>query len=313
MAHDSQSHASGRVRNILVGTDFSAAAERARDFALALAGADTTLTLVHAHLLPLPDWPDPPYVPDWMPAEPSVREETLERLRLFGAPARAAGIPVTTVIEEGFPADVILAQADALRPDLIAMGTHGRRSFERWLVGSAAERVLRLAPAPVLTVSAQGLGAPPRIREVLCPVGPAAGIETLAFASALAARCGSGLTVLRVVEDVVGRTRGDWLEKRARERLLEAAAATRESVHAEALVRAGRPSREILRAASERAVDVVVMGVHDRLPAERGFFGSCADQVVREAKCAVITVRPRVVRESAERQTRPLRETVASR
>ena len=143
------------VRKILVGTDFSEASVRARDYALNLAAPGATMTFVHAHLLPLPEWPEPPYVPDWMPAEPSVREQTLERLRLFAAPARAVGLSVEVVLEEGLPADVILARAETLKPDLIALGTHGRRGFERWVMGSTAERVVRLANVPVLSVPIQ--------------------------------------------------------------------------------------------------------------------------------------------------------------
>jgi nucleotide-binding universal stress UspA family protein len=266
-----------------------------------LAAPGATLTLIHAHLLPFPTWPEPEYVPDWMPAEPSMREEALERLRLFGVPARAAGLSVKTVLQEGLPADVILAQAATLRPDLIAMGIHGRRSFERWVMGSIAERVIRLAPAPVLSISAQGLGPPARIREVLCPLSLESGdSETLAFASRLAARSGSALTAMHVLDGTFGQAPGQWLETSARERLLEAVVAAGKGVRAEALVRAGRPSREILRAAAERAVDVIVMGIHDRLSADRGFCGSNADQVVRDAGCAVITIRAAVEKGSHE-------------
>src|SRR5262245_29963647 len=141
------------MNRILVATDFSAASARARDYAVALAEPGASLTVVHAHPLPLPDRPEAANVPTWMPAEPSVREAMLRRLAAFAGPARAAGLFVDTVLEEGFPADVILAQSARAQPDLIAMGTHGRSGFERWTMGSVAERVARLACSPVLTVS----------------------------------------------------------------------------------------------------------------------------------------------------------------
>jgi nucleotide-binding universal stress UspA family protein len=275
------------VRKVLVATDFSDASARALDYAIALADPGAAVTLVYVHLLPVPTWaePDAPG-PTWMPAEPHMREETLERLRAFGAPALAASLPVKTILLEGLPADVILAQATALRPDLIAMGTHGRRGFDRWLMGSTAERVVRLSKAPVLVASAQPLVQPLRIREVLCPLGFAAGSETLAFASALASHCRSALTVVHVLDS----SAGPWLERRARERLLASAGAGPANLQTEVLVRTGHPSREILRAAEERGADILVLGVHDRLPGGGCVLGSTADQVLREATCAVITV-----------------------
>lgn len=290
MPQESQAETTHGVRKILVATDFSAASARARDYAIALAAPRASLTLLHAHFLPLPDWPEPTYVPDWISAEPSVREEALERLRLFGAPARAAGLLVKTVLQEGLPTDVILAQAATLHPDLIAMGSKGRRGFERWAMGSTAERVLRLAPAPVLTVSAQASGSLARIREVLCPLGLESGSETLAVAREVAVRCGSVLTLMHVLESALGQAPGDRAERWARQRLSEAVAAAGDRVHAEAVIRAGHPSREILQVARERAVDVIVMGAHHRLSKDRDCFGSTAGEVVREAGCAVIAV-----------------------
>jgi nucleotide-binding universal stress UspA family protein len=293
------------LRKIVVATDFSGASERARDCAVSLAAPGATLTLVHAHLLPLPDWPEPAYVPDWMPAEPSLREEILERLRLFAAPARAAGLRVETALQEGLAADVILAESARIRPDLIALGTHGRRSFERWVMGSVAERVVRLAPAPVLTVAAQGLAPRPRLRQLLCPLDLEGGSETLRFASALARGCGSSLVVLHVVDSGLGHSAPGWLERQARERLAQAVEAAAEGLQAEVVVRVGPPSREILQAALEREVDAIVMGVHDRCQADRGFFGSTADHVVRDARCGVITVRSAVgPRSAATREAR---------
>ena len=66
-----------------------------------------------------------------------------------------AGIPQARVrahVLEGHPADVILETAKKLKSDLIVMGTHGRRGLDRLLLGSVAERVLRLSPVPVMTV-----------------------------------------------------------------------------------------------------------------------------------------------------------------
>ncbi|WP_010612444.1 universal stress protein, partial [Halococcus hamelinensis] len=67
--------------------------------------------------------------------------------------AEAAGVcSIEATILEGSPAIAILEYADKHDIDLIVMGTHGRRGIRRYLIGSVAERVVRLASVPVLTV-----------------------------------------------------------------------------------------------------------------------------------------------------------------
>src|SRR5208283_1315071 len=56
------------------------------------------------------------------------------------------------VVQEGTAADSILAFAAAQKSDLIVMGTHGLRGFDRLMLGSATDRVMRRAPCPVLAV-----------------------------------------------------------------------------------------------------------------------------------------------------------------
>ena len=92
------------------------------------------------------------------------------RPRAF-APATAAGVAVDVAIEIGQPATAILDCSVRLSADLIVMGTHGAGGFEHFVLGSVAEKVLRRAACPVLTV-------PPRahatsvlpFKRVLCAV-----------------------------------------------------------------------------------------------------------------------------------------------
>jgi nucleotide-binding universal stress UspA family protein len=205
------------------------------------------------------------------------------------------------VLQEGLPADVILAQVATLKPDLIALGTHGRPIAERWVLGSTAERVARLAATPVLTVSTHGPAGQSRIREVLCPVSADSDPELLAFAARLATRSGGALTVLHVIEGPPNDAAIRWREQRARERLLAFVTEAGQAGRAGILLRAGQPAREILRIVSERGVDLVVMGGHEaRRSAGWRCFGGTADAVVREAGCAVIRLPAAVEAESRQ-------------
>ena len=68
------------------------------------------------------------------------------------ARAQKAKARVKAVLLEGVPYDRIARVARSKRADLIVMGTHGRSGLSKFFLGSVAERVIALAPCPVLTV-----------------------------------------------------------------------------------------------------------------------------------------------------------------
>jgi universal stress protein A len=76
-------------------------------------------------------------------------EETLEA-RV--GELRTRGIEASWRVQTGVPVEEIVQMAARERADMIVMGTHGRTGLNRALLGSVAERVIRLAPCPVLTV-----------------------------------------------------------------------------------------------------------------------------------------------------------------
>lgn len=86
----------------------------------------------------------------------SVAESEIERLRKETADrfeaASAAGVELDILVDVGQPAARILNRATSLPADLIVMGTHGTGGFERLVLGSVTEKVLRKAACPVLTV-----------------------------------------------------------------------------------------------------------------------------------------------------------------
>jgi nucleotide-binding universal stress UspA family protein len=145
-----------KIQTILVPTDFSEDAEAALAEAKDLARRfGAKITLLHAYTL------TPYAVSPWnggFGAEFVVEirkgaERTIEEVRQKVA---AEGIACDTLVEEGSPSIAIVEAAKRLSSDLIVMGTRGRTGLAHVMLGSVAERTLRLAPCPVLTVKRAG-------------------------------------------------------------------------------------------------------------------------------------------------------------
>jgi nucleotide-binding universal stress UspA family protein len=79
-------------------------------------------------------------------------EEAWSLARGVAAMSRGEGLSARAALRTGVAYAEIVATATDERADLIVIGTHGRGTFERALLGSVADRVVRLAPCPVLTV-----------------------------------------------------------------------------------------------------------------------------------------------------------------
>ena len=138
---------------IVVPTDFSACSEDAWALARRIAGAvGSEIVLVHVFVEP-PSYAEPslPVNSAWQVIE-SARKWVEETLEKWADAAREKGISVRTLVRTGSPYQEIVDLATDERADLVAMGTHGRSGVSRLLLGSVADRVIRLAPCPVLTV-----------------------------------------------------------------------------------------------------------------------------------------------------------------
>ena len=142
------------VRRILHPTDFSRASGAAFLKAVALAKESRAqLLLVHVLLPPTPFIGDGYISPKtYEELEASARRGAQRELAKVVAKAQKAKARVTAVLLEGVPYDRIARAARSKRADLIVMGTHGRSGLSKFFLGSVAERVIALAPCPVLTV-----------------------------------------------------------------------------------------------------------------------------------------------------------------
>jgi nucleotide-binding universal stress UspA family protein len=139
-------------KTILVPTDFGEASEQAALYALELAKAiGSEIVLMHAFEIPAVGFPDGALV-----ATADMTNRVLEGAQVGldrqVSQYEAHGVQMRTVIKQGDAWRSIIETAEELGADLVVMGTHGRRGLPRALLGSVAEKVVRTAHCPVLTV-----------------------------------------------------------------------------------------------------------------------------------------------------------------
>ena len=280
------------IKRILCPTDFSQFSHRALAHAITLSkwtGARITVLyavpVVFAPPLAVPA-PTPA-----IPLAPETRARLESDLVSFAAAAERAQVPVDTKLVEGDPVTEILAASASA--DVVVMGTHGARGFERFVLGSVTERVLRKAACPVMTIPRRepdGGESDFLFQTILCPVDFSdCSSGALRAACEIAKETKGRLVILHVVDWIGDEIPGASLLEAAYERL--DALVPFDAPPARQLVRGGRSFREILRAAEETGAGLVVMGVQGRGAIDLMLFGSTSHHVIREARCPVLTVR----------------------
>ena len=141
------------IKTILVPTDFSGCADEALERATQVAKlTHADIHILHAYELPMTlvgmD------VPLSLPQEfyDQVRDGAKQGVDKRSAKVATEGVKATGIVVCDSPTRAILDAAVKAHADLIVMGTHGRTGMKHVLLGSVAERVVRLAPCPVMTV-----------------------------------------------------------------------------------------------------------------------------------------------------------------
>jgi len=304
------------IRRILCPIDFSDYSRHALDHAVAIARCyGSTIALLNVYATA----PVPVHAAGSLMHRaaavltPGDRGALLTAMKGFAEQEVGSGIPIDFDLSEGPVAAEILDRAKTMPADLLVMGTHGRSGFERLMLGSIAEKVLRKAACPVLTV-------PPRAADVV-PVPPVlfkhivcatdfsdCATHALDYAMSLAQEADARLTVLHVLEvpedltpDLYETahdgepTLASYVKAANRDRRERLQAAVPETVRTyctvESVMATGKPYREILRVAGEQPTDLIVMGIRGRRAADLLFVGSTTHHVVREARCPVLTLR----------------------
>jgi nucleotide-binding universal stress UspA family protein len=230
----------------------------------------------------------------------ALEEHGEEVVAEAGETLETLGVPYETDVVQGNPAPTIVEYADEFDLDLVVMPTHGREGVSRYLVGSVAEKVVRLSSVPVLSVRMQpdeSLAFP--YESVLVPTdGSPAAMYAARHVVAFAAALDATVHALSVVDDtalgwdVRSTVVGAESEQAASDAVDDVAAAAEEHGVADVVrhVETGSPADVILDTIAANDVQVVGMGTVGRRGTDRILLGSVAEKTVRSAPVPVLTV-----------------------
>jgi nucleotide-binding universal stress UspA family protein len=212
----------------------------------------------------------------------------------------------TEIVRNISPAPAILEIAGERDIDMIVMGTHGRSALSRFFLGSVAEKVVRHAPCPVLTVAHHRTGYrdQSQYRKILVAfdfsqTSKSAVRRGLEFAEAYGATMEVlyvveqavlppldeiwKVSVQREVDDVVASARGvlaDVLGKEGLEQL---------NLQVQVGDADGKAEAEIVEYARSNSCDLIIMGTHGYSGLNHALLGSTTERVIRTASCPVLT------------------------
>jgi nucleotide-binding universal stress UspA family protein len=296
------------IRKILVAVDGSELAGRALGFAIERAkpaGSEITvafavnrLSVAIATATPYA-YVDPTPLLDALDSEADIVLDAAESL------VKKSGVPVKRAKLDGAAGPEILTYAREACSDLIIMGTHGRRGFDRLAIGSTAEDVIRAAGVPVMAFPQSCIRTPNagNLRHILVAVdGSPAAESAMTFACELALAEHARVTLCAVVEptgvywDDLDRdvSLQDEIENKANASVdSERARAASLGVTVDVVGRMGDAAIALVSAAQDVGADLIVMGTHGRAGIPRFVLGSVAEGVLRTSHLPICTIRHR--------------------
>ena len=285
------------IKRVLFATDFSTCARYAEEY-VAFLGKTYEATVDVVHVLAL--YPGIyPAVQDHLETDESLAD-AVRRLQ-----QPAASVTGQQLI--GIPSVQICEVAMRLDASLIVLGTHGRTGLERILLGSTAERVLTMAPCPVLTVrepnGSEGWHkrVPIKFEHIIVPIDFSdCSRDALESGIQIAKDFNASLTLLHVLEPVsygndftLGHTAEQGqLDERIDSQLRVCLSAIQSAgVSVREVIRGGVPTDSILEVVHASACDLIVMGAHGRRGIAHLMMGSVAEAVLRRASCPVLAMK----------------------
>ncbi|MGA2353310.1 MAG: universal stress protein [Terriglobales bacterium] len=288
---------------ILCPIDFSEFSVRAYRHALSLAEHYRS-RLVALHVAELSRYPYADYAAtagDYAEFRRTLCEGGKELLSDFVKKHSHPHIHPELVVHDGAAPDCILTFAEKQKAELIVMGTHGRRGYDRLVIGSVTDRVMRRTSCPVLAIckptpdSAAEDKEPGHVhhlnRILFCTDFSENSARALNYALSATAEYNAELTLLHVLEDVSSPDKMERCVAKASEQLNKLIPPKqRETLNIKTAVRVGKPYREIIRLATEAQIDMVAMAVRGRGALDLAVFGSTTYRVLQLGPCPVLAV-----------------------
>jgi nucleotide-binding universal stress UspA family protein len=298
-----EDHAIGWLpfQNILHLTDFSGCSDAAFTWAAGLARANhARLSLLHILVPDTLTYMAPDSLAAALDLQQKWAQEQMQRVE-----ERLADLQHQTIVMHGRDVwSTVEANLEQLGSDLIVLGTHGRTGLRKILMGSVAERVLRSAPVPVMTVGtgvALSLGGDGRFHRLLLATDFGAGsADAACLVLSVAQRDQAEVVLVHVCKKGKprGADKGRALSVAEALHRLDETVACGEKLWSrpEMLVEYGEPGARIVEVARRKEADLIVMGVRNttNLFAVTHLNLGTAHTVVAQAPCPVLTVRPRL-------------------
>jgi|SRR5579864_277361 len=286
-----------KIKSILVPLDFSRPSMVALDYAAELARSfAATIHLLHVSA---PDEAAPTGAAHLMRQAAESLMSAREKLAQTQEKHPSPFWPANSHVRSGEPYQEICNQAREVGADLIVLATRGHSGLKRILLGSTAERVVRLAPCPVLIVRKWKRGEL-WLRRILVPTDfSQCAMAGLMYGALWARSFAAKLHLLYVLypaapvlidrlptnlpSEQVGIPTDTQLEMEALAKL-----DLLEGVKCESEIKIGYPVDAICGETAD--VDLVVISTHGRSGLKHALMGSVAEQIVRYAECPVLVV-----------------------
>jgi nucleotide-binding universal stress UspA family protein len=278
------------IKKILFATDFSWVSEAALPFAVALAHRfDSTIEAMHVLAPGELEPPLPDAAPIFMEGAFVRAEQAMAELlrsdRFEGVPHEGRvcrGIEIWAEIESVIESEKI---------DLVVLGTHGREGLKQVILGSVAETIFRSAPCPVMVIGPKvpKKTAQPAFRDLLfaTDLSPAS-LRALPFVQAFAEENRAEMLVLHVTQEKVHSRKEQALTAESLGKWMRELIPPKPHLEYEVLF--GSPAENIIKVASERQCDLIMLGAHHASSFATHLPGAVAHRIVSEAPCPVMTV-----------------------
>jgi nucleotide-binding universal stress UspA family protein len=290
-----------QLKSILCPIDFSEFSAAAYQHALSLAEYYKA-RIVALHVVELWKYPFADYAAheaDYAKFSRALSEGGEVQLQRFVKEYSAGGLQPELVVHQGNAPNCVLSFAQKESTEVIVMGTHGRRGFDRLVLGSSTERVMRKAACPVLVVSNpshKALGTGPdghhRLNRILyCTDFSNNSERARGYAISLAAEYSAELTLLYVAEAAPDLARAEAIiVERTRELDKLVSETERKNLNVRSAVRFGKPYEEIVRHATEVQAGLIIMTARGGDAVDRAVFGSTTYRVIQFGACPVLAI-----------------------